>query len=578
MRGFGLLVVFALAAVNSAVAAPARALATCPTYTVRGGDFCFGIAQSQHISVDDLKRYNPGLNCDTIQPGAVLCVGAGSPPAPPTPPSGVCKVAVVKSGDSCSAIATANQVTLAQLLQFNKGINCNTIQPGDRLCVSAGTLPVPVPDPTPSGGVCKVAVVKSGDSCSLIATNNKITLAQLLQYNKGINCNVIQPGDRLCVSAGTLPVPVPDPTPPGGVCKVAVVKSGDSCSLIATNNQITLAQLLQYNKGINCNIIQPGDRLCVSAGTLPVPVPDPTPPGGVCKVAVVKSGDSCTLIATNNKITLAQLLQYNKGINCNIIQPGDRLCVSAGTLPTPTPEPTPPGGLCKPYTVKEGDTCYVIASTNGLSLAQLAAYNPTTDCGLIQPGQQMCLSAGKLPPAPTPTTDPTPPGGECKTVTVKEGDSCYVIAAANGLSLAQLAAFNPTTDCGLIQPGQLLCISAGKLPSTPTTPTQTPDTPTTPAACPAYLGLDGSGCYYDADSCKTFDASKLRCNADGTVPASFAVKCYSVKAEDGAATCDALAALGGLTVAQLVEYNQGLVCPKTLQTGAAVCISAPAVQ
>ncbi|KAK3693776.1 glycoside hydrolase superfamily [Podospora appendiculata] len=62
----------------------------------------------------------------------------------------------------------------------------------------------------------------------------------------------------------------------------------------------------------------------------------------------------------------------------------------------------------------------------------------------------------------TPTASPT----ACvKTVTVQGGDSCWLIANNNDLTVDQLKALNPGLDCAL-QPGQVLCIKFGIASST----------------------------------------------------------------------------------------------------------------
>ncbi|KAK3684115.1 hypothetical protein B0T22DRAFT_493669 [Podospora appendiculata] len=44
------------------------------TYTVKTGDYCYLIATNNGITLDQLYRYNPGLVCNPLQIGLVVCV------------------------------------------------------------------------------------------------------------------------------------------------------------------------------------------------------------------------------------------------------------------------------------------------------------------------------------------------------------------------------------------------------------------------------------------------------------------------------------------------------------------------
>eukprot|EP00243_Klebsormidium_subtile_P004007 TRINITY_DN1778_c1_g1_i1.p1 TRINITY_DN1778_c1_g1~~TRINITY_DN1778_c1_g1_i1.p1 ORF type:complete len:245 (-),score=55.01 TRINITY_DN1778_c1_g1_i1:499-1233(-) len=54
----------------------------------------------------------------------------------------------------------------------------------------------------------------------------------------------------------------------------------------------------------------------------------------------------------------------------------------------------------KYYTVKDGDICFNIWNTFGLSSDQFYALNPGIDCDNLQIGQQVCIQGGVTPPPP----------------------------------------------------------------------------------------------------------------------------------------------------------------------------------
>jgi len=62
----------------------------------------------------------------------------------------------------------------------------------------------------------------------------------------------------------------------------------------------------------------------------------------------------------------------------------------------------------------------------------------------MQVGQTVCTKA-----APTCT----------KQVTVQNGQTCYTIWTANGLTSDEFYALNPALDCTKLQPGQSVCVA-----------------------------------------------------------------------------------------------------------------------
>jgi LysM repeat protein len=128
----------------------------CPSYTVVSGDYCYAIGARYSISVAQLQSYNPGLNCNNLQIGQVLCVGASSS----------CPTYTVKSGDYCYAIGQAYGISVAQLQSDNPGLNCNNLQIGQVLCVGSGGSPTP-PTPPTSGAYTSAQPIWATWYCSL---------------------------------------------------------------------------------------------------------------------------------------------------------------------------------------------------------------------------------------------------------------------------------------------------------------------------------------------------------------------------------------------------------------------------
>ncbi|KAJ7278491.1 glycoside hydrolase superfamily [Mycena rebaudengoi] len=125
---------------------------------------------------------------------------------------------------------------------------------------------------------------------------------------------------------------------------------------------------------------------------------------------------------------------------------------------------------CKFATVgSPNSNCFDIAAAAGITTAQLSSFNPGLDCGLLQPGQKLCISTGTLPGIPKQNPD-----GSCATYKIKVNDSCSAIAAANSITVKQLESFNTQTykwkGCAGLGIDRLICLSPGTPPPIPINP------------------------------------------------------------------------------------------------------------
>ncbi|GFF93568.1 killer toxin subunits alpha/beta [Aspergillus udagawae] len=180
-----------------------------------------------------------------------------------------------------------------------------------------------------------------------------------------------------------------------------------------------------------------------------------------CQTTAVNPGDGCWALADRCKITDAKLKEYNPRPNfCDTLVAGEKVCCSSGTLP----DTVPPGnsdGTCKTRQVIGGDICDSLASKCGLSLQDFYKVNTGTNlCSNLKAGQHVCCTRGKLPDfRPKPNPD-----GSCSTYTTKADDDCYGIAAANGITVADIEDFNKKTwgwnGCKLAVNFKL-CVSSG---------------------------------------------------------------------------------------------------------------------
>ena len=110
----------------------------------------------------------------------------------------------------------------------------------------------------------------------------------------------------------------------------------------------------------------------------------------------VKSGDVLSSIANKHGVTLAQLKQWNK-LNSNIIRVGQVLYINSSKVASTSSNTT--GAVAmktttntspKTYTVRSGDTLWIISQKHALSIDQIKRLN-NLNSSIIKPGQRLIV-------------------------------------------------------------------------------------------------------------------------------------------------------------------------------------------
>ncbi|ETS76430.1 hypothetical protein PFICI_11817 [Pestalotiopsis fici W106-1] len=299
---------------------------------------------------------------------------------------------------------------------------------------------------------------------------------------------------------------------------------------------------------------------------------------------IASTGDTCQGISNTYGLELSQLFTYNPSLAsaCAIVV-GQSYCVEQnwGVPPeTPTTSkttttaaptttgngvstPTPTmGGLTsncnKFYFVPKGSSCKAVLDTNGITIAQLYAWNTDVlaDCTGLWAEVYVCVGIIGETTTPNPTTSatttttttpgngvttptPTQPGmvSNCqKFYFVSPGTSCSAVLAANSITLADLYAYNSGVgaDCSGMWASVYVCvgvIGGGQVTTTSTTTSIPPTTTTTP----------GNGV-----STPTPTQPGMVSNCD---------KFFFVQP---GTSCSAVLSSTGLTLAQLYALNSGV--------------------
>src|SRR5699024_6418830 len=201
----------------------------------------------------------------------------------------------------------------------------------------------------------------------------------------------------------------------------------------------------------------------------------------------VKSGDSIWLIANNHGISMNNLRSWNN-ISGDFIYPGQKLVVKKGSTTNNSNKPTTSKPATKPsnngnssknttYTVKSGDSIWLIANNHGISMNDLRSWNNISG-DFIYPGQKLVVKKGSTtnnsskPTTSKPATKPSNNGNSSKntTYTVKSGDSIWLIANNHGISMNNLRSWNNISG-DFIYPGQKLVVKKGSTTNNSNKPT-----------------------------------------------------------------------------------------------------------
>ncbi|MBS4195819.1 C40 family peptidase [Lederbergia citri] len=185
----------------------------------------------------------------------------------------------VKSGDSLWKIASSYNTTVNQLKELNQ-LKSELIYPKQILQVSSEDVkkeqakpaaqPKPASKPAPAPQAATYTI-KSGDTLSKIASNYKVSVAQLYEWNNLKN-DLIHPGQVLKISNSKSTVSA-DPAPKTETVKnnnsvpttdTYKVVSGDSLSKIALKYGTTVNELKSLN-GLTSDMIRVGQVLKVNA-------------------------------------------------------------------------------------------------------------------------------------------------------------------------------------------------------------------------------------------------------------------------------------------------------------------------
>ena len=285
------------------------------------------------------------------------------------------------------------------------------------------------------------------------------------------------------------------------------VKTGDTLYAIALKNNLSVNEIKLTNH-LSSNTIYSGQKLILDKPATSSTTASTTVSTKSSNTYTVKSGDSLSKIATSYGMSVSQIATLNQISNVNVIRVGQILKV-AGTSATTSQSSATNITTSKvsvntgTYTVKSGDTLSKIASSNKMTVAQLASLNNITNVNMIKVGQvlkvtQTTTAAQSATSASTSTSNTTTGTSNTASYTVKSGDTLSKIAANYNMSLTQIASLNQISNVNAIRIGQVLKVSqttTSTNQSSTTTSKATTTTSTTTTTTGSYKVNSGDTLY-----------------------------------------------------------------------------------
>jgi N-acetylmuramoyl-L-alanine amidase len=205
--------------------------------------------------------------------------------------------------------------------------------------VGGGALAVP------AAASDRVVVVQPGDTLSEIAQAHGTTVGQLVTLNAIPDPNMIYPGQRLRISAGSPGLGRSVAGKPRTV--IHIVQVGENLTGIARRYGTTISAIATANGIADPSYLQNGQRLVipviVAAPTLSAEsAAKPAVASATAIVHVVQAGENLTGIARRYGTTISAIATENGIADPSYLQEGQRLSIPGGHAATPGSEAAMP--------------------------------------------------------------------------------------------------------------------------------------------------------------------------------------------------------------------------------------------
>ncbi len=335
-------------------------LVTWQAYKMQKNESFAQVADKFNMTLEALRAVNGLGSRAQARAGIMLLVPAEQPSVTTeaslasavftTVPSTRITYYKVKKGDTLSGIAKRHRVSVKELMRINGIKKATSLRAGKNIRVmSDAPVYVSAADTgKPIGNKVATAVssytVQKGDTLSAIATKYGVTVQQLLAWNHIQKASSLRAGQTIRIAAGDsaevaaaantemAASSVPDNTAENAAAHI--VRQGDTLGAIAAHYQVSVNDLLRWNRLSKRSLLKIGQKIIVD---------------------------------NDNDLGRALAMQSGKGVAAEEVTLSD-------------------------YKVQKGDTLGEIARAHGATVEELMRWNSIEESGTLRAGQMIRVS------------------------------------------------------------------------------------------------------------------------------------------------------------------------------------------
>ncbi|MBZ2175827.1 LysM domain-containing protein [Schnuerera sp. xch1] len=157
------------------------------------------------------------------------------------------------------------------------------------------------------------------------------------------------------------------------------IRAGDTFFMLAQRFNVSVQSIINANPGVDPENLQIGQVICIPRKKHPMP---PCPNGFYY---TIRAGDTLFMLAQRFNVSVQSIINANPGIDPENLQIGQVICIPRGMHPMP---PCPNGFY---YTIRAGDTLFMLAQRFNVSIQSIINANPGIDPENLQIGQVICI-------------------------------------------------------------------------------------------------------------------------------------------------------------------------------------------
>lgn len=459
-------------------------------HIVQTGETLYSIARKYNITVKQLRVWNDLGKKDLIRPCASLHV---------LPPTAIAEIP--KAANSVNPIMT-NKGRSAEILFPNR----------EEVPAASASVAPEKDAGCEGFSYGDVHIVQKDETLYSIAIDNEVTVEEIVKWNKLSKNATIKPCASLYIAAplvvATPSQNVSNTNTTKGIttqpdCQhqsyagVHVVQRGETLYSVARKNDVTVEELVKWNKLPKDSKVKACASLYVKAPMVAANVaPDvQTAKGGTTQqdcqhqsypgVHVVQKGETLYSVARKNNVTVEELVKWNKLSKDSKVKACASIYVRAPAVATNVAkdiqttkgETSQTGCLNQSFNgvhvIQKGETLYSVARKNGVTVEQIATWNKISKDAQLRACSSLYVKTPESVIAALNTTKNPSTAGNY-TIPNNEIGTGYTNAAPNDVTVEKGSANNASSavwDEGIeyhvVQKGETLIALAKKYGFTP---------------------------------------------------------------------------------------------------------------